>query len=190
LCQPTLPVEWFEGLYADCTDPWGFETEWYEQRKYALTVEALPSRRYRQAFEPGCSIGVLTALLASRCDRLLSVDCVASAVTHARRRVREMSWVEVQEMTVPDQWPADSFDLIVISEIARYLSDVDLNQLIDRTILSLEGGGHLILVHHLAEGPVPQEAESVHSAFAARGELVRLGGYRQREFLLDVLART
>ena len=36
-------------------------TRWYEQRKYAVTLAALPQRRYATAYEPGCSIGVLTA---------------------------------------------------------------------------------------------------------------------------------
>jgi LmbE family N-acetylglucosaminyl deacetylase/precorrin-6B methylase 2 len=187
--QQTVPVEYFETLYADNPDPWGFETEWYEERKYALTIDSLPKKRYRRAFEPGCGIGVLTAALATRCDSLISVDCVARAVRQARDRVQGMPWVEVQEMTVPDQWPEGSFDLIVISELARYFGDDDLRQLIDRTIHSLEPGADLVLVHHRPEGAVPQSAETVHGAFAARGELVRLGSYTQPEFLLDVLAR-
>lgn len=187
--QQTVPVEYFETLYADNPDPWGFETEWYEERKYALTIDSLPKKRYRRAFEPGCGIGVLTATLATRCDSVISVDCVARAVRQAQDRVQGMAWVEVREMTVPDQWPEGSFDLIVISELARYFGDDDLGQLIDRTILSLKHGADLVLVHHRPHGAVPQSAEAVHGAFAARGELVRLGSYTQPEFLLDVLAR-
>ena len=92
-------------------------------------------------------------------------------------------------MTVPHQWPAGTFDLIVISELARYLSDDDLERLVDRTILSLEHDGHLVLVHHRPDGPVPQSAEAVHGAFAARNELFGLASYAQPEFLLDVLGR-
>ena len=40
--------------------------------------------RYASAFEPGCSIGVLTAQLAPRCDRLLACDVAAAAVESAR----------------------------------------------------------------------------------------------------------
>ena len=60
--------DYFEGIYADGPDPWGFETSEYERRKYDLTLAALPRRRYARALEPGCSIGVLTADLARRCD--------------------------------------------------------------------------------------------------------------------------
>ena len=187
--QPTVPLEYFENLYADNPDPWRYETEWYEERKYALTLASLPRKRYRRAFEPGCSIGVLTMALAARCDSLISADWVSTAVRQVRDRVRDMPWVEIQKMTVPHQWPAGTFDLIVISELARYLSDDDLKRLIDRTILSLEHDGHLVLVHHRPDGPVPQSAEAVHGAFAARNELFGLASYAQPEFLLDVLER-
>ena len=67
----TLGAAYFDAMYQDATDPWGFEERWYEQRKYAISLAQLPARRYRRAFEPGCSIGVLSALLAPRCDALL-----------------------------------------------------------------------------------------------------------------------
>ena len=70
----TVGTEYFDGMYAASPDPWGFESRWYERRKYAVTMALLPAERYRDAFEPGCSIGVMTGLLAGRCDRLLSCD--------------------------------------------------------------------------------------------------------------------
>jgi hypothetical protein len=45
---------YFDEIYRSDPDPWKFESSWYEERKYALTVAALPERRYRSAFEPGC----------------------------------------------------------------------------------------------------------------------------------------
>jgi len=68
----TLGGDYFDAMYEAATDPWGFEDRWYEQRKYAISLALLPERRYRHAFEPGCSIGVLSGMLAGRCDRLLS----------------------------------------------------------------------------------------------------------------------
>jgi len=55
---------YFVRMYATDPDPWGFDSSWYEQRKYALTLAALPERRYERAVEPGCANGALTALLA------------------------------------------------------------------------------------------------------------------------------
>ena len=76
----TLGAGYFEDMYKAASDPWGFEDRWYERRKYAISVAQLPESRYRSAFEPGCSVGVLTRMLARRCDRLLSCDLAEAAV--------------------------------------------------------------------------------------------------------------
>ena len=52
---------YFEEMYREDADPWGFETSPYEHRKYAVTVASLPKLRYRSAYEPGCSVGVLSS---------------------------------------------------------------------------------------------------------------------------------
>ena len=70
----TLPAGYFDAMYQAAVDPWGFEERWYEQRKYAISLAQLPAARYRRAFEPGCSVGVLTQMLARRCDTLLACD--------------------------------------------------------------------------------------------------------------------
>jgi Nodulation protein S (NodS) len=118
--------EYFEGMYAANPDPWEFATRWYERRKYALTLAALSRPHYRSAFEPGCSIGVLTEALALRCDRLLSVDLVDAAVRQCRTRTASLpsaaGQVEVRQWDATnDDWPDESFDLVVVSEILYYL---------------------------------------------------------------------
>ena len=74
-------AEHFRRLYARSADPWGFRTSGYEQEKYRRTIATLGERRFRSGFEPGCSIGVLTRMLATRCDALLAADIVESHCT-------------------------------------------------------------------------------------------------------------
>ena len=62
----TLGQPYFDDLYRHHPDPWGFRTRWYETRKRQMTMAALPDRHYPSVFEPGCSIGLLTRLLAAR----------------------------------------------------------------------------------------------------------------------------
>ena len=116
---------YFESLYAASEDPYAVQTRWYEARKRALLLAALPQARYRSAFEPGCGIGELTLALAPRCDRLLASDFSARAVATARQRTAGLGQVEVQRQTLPDDWPlepgADRFDLIVLSELGYFL---------------------------------------------------------------------
>src|SRR3984957_12243364 len=125
---------YFERLYAQNADPWGFETKWYEQRKYALTMASLPKQRYDYAFEPGCSIGVLTEMLAPRCNGLLSFEMIPSALEQARLRLRPYPHVSLELATIPEGWPDQLFDLVVLSEIAYYFDEETLSEVVDRLL--------------------------------------------------------
>jgi hypothetical protein len=57
-------VERFATLSADGNDPWDTGS-WYERRKRALMLAALPQERYGTALEPGCGTGELTVELAA-----------------------------------------------------------------------------------------------------------------------------
>ena len=61
-------------MYARVAGSVGTADRWYERRKYAITMAMLPLPRYRHAYEPGCSVGVLTELLAARCDHVTATD--------------------------------------------------------------------------------------------------------------------
>src|ERR1700748_1264195 len=74
-----LPDSYFDRMYAGADDPWQLSTRWYEPRKYAIPLPLLPHRRYRRAFEPGCSIGTLTTALVQRCDHVTAVDVADAA---------------------------------------------------------------------------------------------------------------
>lgn len=181
----TIEPGWFESLYAQDPDPWGFESAWYEHRKYALTVAALPRPRYRRCLEPGCSVGVLTQRLAERCDEIVALEPVAAAAARARSRLEACSGVEVREGTVPDAWPDGTFDLIVLSEVAYYLDLDALDVVLDRIEASLEPDGHLVAVHWRGETDYPLTAAEVHTRIGRRAGLGRGGGYAEEAFVLD-----
>lgn len=183
----TLPPAYFEAMYAESTDPWGFASRWYERRKYALTLAALPRERYARGFEPGCSIGVLTGLLATRCDSLLATDVAAAAVAEARQALAPYDWVDVAELAVPHDWPEGGFDLIVLSEIGYYLDADDLEVLLDRAVASLEPGGTLAAVHW--RHPVadyPLRGDDVHDLLGSSPDLHRLARHEEADLLLEI----
>jgi SAM-dependent methyltransferase len=187
----TLPGDYFDTMYEAASDPWGFEDRWYEQRKYAISLALLPERRYRHAFEPGCSIGVLSRMLAGRCDRLLSYDVAEAAVRAAVRRTRDLPHVLVERRQIPRQWPAGCFDLVVFSEILYYFGDGDLEQVLTEGVRALLPGGTLLAVHR--RHPVadyPRCGDDVHQALAARPGLARLARHREPDFLAEVYIRT
>ncbi|MFI1581067.1 SAM-dependent methyltransferase [Embleya sp. NPDC020630] len=187
----------FEEMYADSADPWQLGERAYDRRKYALTLAALPRERYRSAFEPACSVGVLTAELARRCDRLLACDLASVAVREARARTRELPGVTVECRRLPEQWPtrADApgavpFDLVVLSEFLYYFEPARLADVLARVRADLAPGGTLVAVHWR---PAAEEhvlsAERVHAAVRALPGLVRVVEHREPDFLLDVLIR-
>ena len=82
-----VPDEYFDAMYARSADPWQLADRWYERRKYAITMAMLPLPRYRHAYEPGCSVGVLTELLAARCDHVTATDVAEAALAATAERL-------------------------------------------------------------------------------------------------------
>lgn len=179
----TLPPDYFDRMYADSPDPWGFTSRWYEQRKYALTLAVLPEPRWGRALEVGCSIGVLTALLAERCDDLLAMDPSAAALAQARERVPPS--VRLLQGSVPGDWPSGTYDLVVLSEVGYYLDRPDLERLLDLVERDLAPGGCVVACHwRHAVDDYPLRGDEVHEALARWPRLSRL---EEEDVLLDVL---
>ena len=189
--EPNAPEpnaqDYFAGLYQRSDDPWLLRDRWYEQRKRALTLAALPDERYSRAYEPGCANGELTAKLAPRCNTLLAADLNPAAVDLARRRVAHLKHVRVEQRAMPDDWPDGEFDLIVISEVAYYLNEAQLAGLITKLEGSLAGGGTLIACHW--RRPIegwPHSGDHVHRELRAKLQLPRLSCYQDDDMVLDV----
>ena len=180
---------YFEQMYRDDVDPWEFESSAYEQRKYAVTVASLPRPRYRSAYEPGCSVGVLTELLANRCDRLLCSDIIPTALQRAEARLRRRPHVCFEECPIPDQWPDGPFDLVVLSEIAYYFDERDLAEVLACVMRSTQSGAHVIGVHWRGETDYPLTGDRCHELISEAPGLFSIVQHREEEFLLDVWER-
>lgn len=187
----SLPPEYFDAVYAGATDPWGFTDRWYEARKRALTLAALPQARYRHVLEPGCSIGVLTAELAARADAVLATDVSDAPLAAARERVDAAGvggHVELRRGALGEGWPAGPFDLVVLSEVLYYLDAPTLRSTLDGLPPVLAPGATVLGVHW--RHPVadyPQGGDDVHAALRATPGLQRLGGWVDEDVVLDVL---
>jgi cyclopropane fatty-acyl-phospholipid synthase-like methyltransferase len=176
-------------MYESDVDPWHFATSEYEHRKYALTMAALPRERYHHAFEPGCSIGVLSEQLALRCDRLLSTDIIGDALSAAAVRLSEYRNVVVEERSIPDEWPREKFDLIVLSEIAYYFDDERLERLLRSVVQTTDPGAHVLGVHWRGVTDYPKSGDEVHERIESCPELRRVVEHVETDFRLDVWER-
>jgi len=186
----TLTSDYFDQLYATHEDPWDFRRRWYEARKRGLTLAALARPRYASVFEPGCSIGELSAALAERCDALLSCDCAKDAVATARRRLASYPHVRVEHRALPGDWPAGTFELIVLSEIGYYFSAEDLTTILKRAVDALCAGGVLLACHwRPVVAGYPLTGDGVHALIDRTINLPRLLRHEEDDFLLELWSR-
>ena len=189
-----LPDSYFDRMYATSSDPWRLATRWYEQRKYAITLAMLPQRHYRHAFEPGCSIGTLTAMLAERCDHVTAMDVAGAALDIADTRLRAdvdrdgpRDRVTLVRGSLDDPWPPGPFDLLVLSEVAYYLEEELLAGLLRRECPRLARGATVIAAHWRHEvADYPLTGDRANRIIAATPGLISTGSYRDRDVVIEV----
>ena len=145
----------FERLYQSNPDPWGYLTSSYEAAKYGHALEVLGDARFSNGLEVGCSIGVLTRMLAARCDALLGLDVVDQALEDATARCSDQFWVHFEKMRVPAAWPSGRFDLIVLSEVLYFLVPADIERMAAHVASSLMVGARVLLVNWLGKANDP-----------------------------------
>jgi LmbE family N-acetylglucosaminyl deacetylase/protein-L-isoaspartate O-methyltransferase len=187
--RPDLGREYFDAMYAENDDPWGFTDRWYEARKRAVTLASLPAERYGSVLEIGCSIGVLTEQLAARSDALHAVDVSAAAVASARERLVGAPHVRIDQADAAGGLPEGRFDLVVLSEVGYYFSPDALVELVERVRASLAEGGTVLACHwrHPVEDYV-QGGDGVHAAIAEHLGLRRLVRHEEDDFVLEVFS--
>lgn len=188
---------YFESMYRDNADPYELRNRWYEQRKRAVLMAALPRQRYARAFEPGCGAAELTVELAARCDWLLASDLSEGAIAAASQRTRHLANVHVDRHGLPQDWPHSHgpFDLIVLSEVGYFL-DGDAIQKVAKCVAdSLAADGTLVACDWRPDFKERVLAtDTVHAALASLADLADLGMSRlvrheEDDFLLQIWAR-
>ncbi len=181
--------QYFHTIYAEDRDPWGFEVRWYERRKFALTLALLPKPRYACAFEPGCANGALTELLQARCDRVVAYELVPEVAMRARERLAAHSHVDVRAGAIPRDWPDQRLDLVVLSEIAYYLTTPGRDRALWELERSLEHGGDVVAVHYTGVTDYPMRGEEVGAWLDGVPWLDRLVDHTDPQFVAGVWRR-
>lgn len=185
-----MPDSFFDQMYDKAADPWDLEGRWYEQRKYAITTALLPFPRYRRAFEPGCSVGVLTEKLANRCDHVTSTDISVAALDATHRRLLERGLrqrVTLLRGSIDQPWPAGQFDLVVLSEVCYYLQPATLRAVLDREVPRLVPGATVIAAHWRHDvDEYPMNGDHANDIIGATAGLYHVGGYRDPDVVIEV----
>jgi SAM-dependent methyltransferase len=184
-----LDRKYFENLYGQSPDPWGFETSAYEHNKYERTLEVLRDRQgsYRNALEVGCSIGVFTAMLAPLCDKLWAVDISEKAIATARERLATFPHVRVERRRLPEETPKGPFDLIIASEVLYYWPERVMLAALRRFEEVLAPGGALLAVHWRKETKTyPLQGDEVHELLLRNTRLANTTTIVEPEYRLDL----
>ena len=189
--RASFDAGYFEALYAGSRDPWDFRSSSYERDKYAATLAILPQARYASALEVGCSIGVFTRRLAERCDAVLALDTSSTALAEAKRDCADLANVSFREAFVPQDFPAGTFDLVVLSEVLYFLSATDVGALAERSLEALTEDGEVVLCHWLGETDYPLGGDAAAERFiaATRPRLRATAARREPRYRLDLLSR-
>lgn len=186
----TIDKKYFDDMYSVSNDPWNFTGSPYEQEKYNHTISALNGKQFNNGLEIGCSIGVLTNLLAAHCSVVLGVDISEKPIAVARERMIDRQGVQFEVLDIPRQYPDGKFDLIVVSEVAYYLSREDLVLTKELILDSLTAGGTLCLVHWRPqiEGCV-FNGDEVNEYFLEDPALVQTYQHINTEYRIDVIEK-
>lgn len=191
--KQSLDSEYFKGVYDANEDPWNFETSQYEAKKYAATIASLPNEHYKNVLEIGCSIGILTQLLAQKSGRLLATDISEKALDLAKKRCENLKNVSFKKLNFKDEIPEDRYDLIMVSEVAYYLSSEDWEMAVGNLYNRLKTDGNIVLVHWLLEvHDYPQTGDEVHQSFEnlMKDKMTKVFNDRAETYRIDVWAKS
>lgn len=182
----------FDALYQANPDPRSVASAWYERRKRAILMSALPRERYCRALELGCGTGETTRLLASRCDAIDAVDASATAMAQCRQTLCKdgLRNVRLDVIRLPHSWSVsegEQPDLIVVAELAYYFSDLDLDCFLLQCARTLANEGDWLMCHYLRPfHDRRQDADKVHDKIGDLAGFARVVAHSDQDFRLDV----
>lgn len=180
-------LSYFDHLYEQNDDPWGYENRWYEARKRQICLSMLLKPMYQHGLEIGCSNGVFSRLLAKRCHQLTCLDGHAQAVQLAQQKLKDYPHVEVIQQHIPHQFPQGKYDLIVVSEILYYLTQDELEKTFEFIQDALTSEGLLLCCHW--RYPIKGfefDGDAVHQMLKQKLKLNHYLSCQDADFLVDV----
>ena len=186
----TTSPAFFDEKYRADPDPWSFASNGYELGRYQAIVGALGRRQFRHAFEPGCSIGILTAMLATRCGCVDALDISSAAAEQARQRCLSLPNVRVASGSLSDSLPDGPFDLVIFSELGYYFEPEALRLTASAIVDRMVPGGLLVAAHWLGSSPDHvMSGDAVHSILGELDDVVLHSAQTYEGFRLDCWRR-
>jgi hypothetical protein len=95
-------------------------------------------------------VGILTEAPAANCGNVTATDIGQAALDETDARLSaagRRQHVRLQRTSIDCAWPADDFDLVVLSELAYYLSKNTLRRVLDSEVSQLMPGTTVLAAH-------------------------------------------
>ncbi|RZA13795.1 MAG: class I SAM-dependent methyltransferase [Proteobacteria bacterium] len=158
--------QYFQKLYEASVDPFHNWRNEYEDSKRAQALSLLQKAFYPTAFEPGCGNGALSLDLSERCGHLSSVDWSSDALRAASLHCAGVANIDFSEMDFPAALPQKTFDLLIVSELLYYFSEMRLKKFFHSIPEIVKPGGEVMLIHWRgASDDYPSTGDAVHEEF-------------------------
>ena len=170
LVPPEMRPGFFDHFF-DHGDPFGFDLKPEERLKFRRTLEVCGEGALGRVLELGCAVGSFTELLAPRATDVLAVDVSQAAVDQVARRLRDHPNVRAKALTIPAEFPDETFDLVVASDVLYYLSIQDLQRCLARIEAALSDGGAFVAVHYVPRMGSVLNGDEAHDVVAAHSTL-------------------
>ena len=98
--------------------------------------------------------------------------------------------VRLEQAAIPEEWPNETFDLVVLSELAYYFAADTLCNIVDSVVSSTLRGATVIGVHWRGATNYPLSGDEAHEILNGRPGLTRIVHHLEPEMVLDVWERT
>ena len=157
-------VEYWDTQYAETSDLFELDNVARERARYEFLILALADRPLGKTLELGCSVGVLTEMLAQRATEVVATDISEVVLETARRRLREAGHDRVTflQADLPEGIPGGPFDTVIASELLYYLRADEVTASAGQLAEALAPGGRLLVAH--TRGYFPRHAISADHA--------------------------
>jgi cyclopropane fatty-acyl-phospholipid synthase-like methyltransferase len=167
---PEMRPGFFDHFF-DEGDPFGFDRNPEERLKFARTLEVCGEGPLGRVLELGCAVGSFTEILAPRATDVLALDVSQAAVDQVARRLRDHPNVRAKAMSIPAEFPEETFDLIVASDVLYYLSVEELKHCLSRIEAALSDGGSFVSVHYVPRMGSVLNGDEAHDILVAHTTL-------------------
>jgi SAM-dependent methyltransferase len=170
LVPPEMRRGFFDHFFDD-GDPFGFDINPEERLKFQKTLEVCGEGPLGRILELGCAVGSFTEILAPRATDVLAVDVSQAAVDQVVRRLRDHPNVRAKAMSIPAEFPDETFDLVVASDVLYYLSVEELKRCVARIEAALSDGATFVAVHYVPRMGSVLNGDEAHDILVAHTTL-------------------